>query len=176
MIRTDITGMQIRAYQDSDWSRLWPILRTVFREGESYPVSPDITQQKAMAYWTEPGKQSYVAVNAAEEMLGSYYIKPNQPSLGAHVCNCGYLVAEQARGQGVASRLCEHSQQVAVEMGYRAMQYNLVVTTNEPAVRLWKKMGFQVVGVLPEAFNSKSRGYVDALVMYKQLVDDSLNT
>ena len=101
--------------------------------------------------------------------LDTYFIKPNQPGLGAHVCNCGYIVSENARGQGVASSMCGHSQEVAVELGFRAMQYNLVVSTNEGAIRLWEKFGFQIIGILPNAFNSKSAGYVDALVMYKQL-------
>ena len=104
------------------------------------------------------------------EIFGTYYIKPNQPGLGAHVCNCGYIVSENARGQGIASSMCEHSQQVAVDLGFRAMQYNLVVSTNEGAIRLWKKHSFQVVGTLPNAFNSKSVGYVDALVIYKELI------
>ena len=160
--------MDIRPYQESDWDQVWAIIGRVFRAGETYPYPPDITEAEARKAWIEAPQETYVAADDGR-ILGTYYIRPNQPGLGSHVCNCGYIVAEEARGRGVASRLCEHSQQIAVETGYRAMQYNLVVSTNEVAVRLWKKMGLQVIGILPHAFNSRSAGYVDALVMYKEL-------
>ena len=161
--------MEIRKYQEPDWSRLWPAIEKVFRSGETYPLSPEITEQEAYKAWIELPQETYVATAGDGKLLGTYYIKPNQPGLGSHVCNCGYIVSESARGKGVASVMCEHSQQVAVEAGFRAMQYNLVVSTNEVAVRLWKKLGFQVIGILPKAFKSNSAGYVDALVMYKEL-------
>lgn len=161
--------MEIRKYRESDWSQVWPMIEKVFRAGETYPFSPEITEEEALIAWTELPQEIYVATAGDGEMLGTYYIKPNQPGLGSHVCNCGYIVSEEARGKGVASAMCEHSQLIAVEMGFRAMQYNLVVSTNDGAIHLWKKQGFQVIGILPKAFNSKSAGYVDALVMYKAL-------
>jgi RimJ/RimL family protein N-acetyltransferase len=161
--------MEIKKYDGSDWSQVWPIIELVFRAGETYAYSPEITEQEAHKIWIEMPQETYVATAGDGEILGTYYIKPNQPGLGAHVCNCGYIVSESARGKGVASRMCEHSQQVAVGLGFRAMQYNLVVSTNEGAIRLWKKLGFEVIGILPEAFKSRSAGYVDALVMYKVL-------
>ena len=145
------------------------MIEKVFRAGETYPVAPEISEQEAHQFWIELPRETYVATGQDDAILGTYYIKPNQPGLGAHVCNCGYIVSEDARGQGVGSDMCRHSQQTAVEMGFRAMQYNLVVATNEAAVHLWKKHGFQVTGTLPKAFNSRSKGYVDALLMYKQL-------
>ena len=104
-------------------------------------------------------------------MLGTYYIKTNQAGPGNHVCNCGYMVASAARGKGLATMMCEHSQQIALELGYKAMQYNFVVANNEGALRLWHKLGFTTVGVLPKAFNHPSKGLVDALVMYKWLLE-----
>ena len=148
---------------------MWPVIEKVFRAGETYPFSPEITEEEAFNAWTKLPQETYVAIDADGEVLGTYYIKPNQPGLGSHVCNCGYIVSESARGKGVASGMCEHSQQIAVEAGFRAMQYNLVVSTNDGAIHLWKKLGFQVIGILPKAFKSKSAGYVDALVMYKEL-------
>ncbi|MEW8587355.1 MAG: GNAT family N-acetyltransferase, partial [Candidatus Thiodiazotropha sp.] len=148
---------------------VWPIIEKVFRAGDSYAFSPGITEQEAFKVWVQIPRETYVATTDDGEVAGTYYIKPNQPGLGSHVCNCGYIVSEAARGRGVASRMCEHSQQVAVEAGFRAMQYNLVVSTNEGAIRLWKKLGFQAIGTLPNAYDSKSAGYIDALVMYKQL-------
>ncbi|MEW8032735.1 MAG: GNAT family N-acetyltransferase [Candidatus Thiodiazotropha endolucinida] len=161
--------MEIRKYKEADWSQVWPIIEKVFRAGETYPYSPEITEHEAQKIWVVMPQEIYVATAEDGEILGTYYIKPNQPGLGSHVCNCGYIVSANARGKGVASRMCEHSQQVAVDVGFRAMQFNLVVSTNEGAIRLWKKLGFQVIGTLPKAFKSKSAGYVDALVMYKEI-------
>ena len=161
--------MDIRKYQESDWGMVWPIIERVFREGETYPYSPKISEEEAHHIWVESPQQTYVVVAGDGSILGTYYIKPNQPGLGSHVCNCGYIVSESARGKGVASKMCAHSQEEAENQGFKAMQFNLVVSTNEGAVYLWKKLGFQVVGTLPNAFYSKSMGYVDALVMYKEL-------
>lgn len=161
--------MEIRKFQENDWSRVWPIIEKVFRSGETYAYSPDITEQDAHKAWIDLPRETYVAADEDNEILGTYYIKPNQPGLGSHVCNCGYIVSESARERGVASSMCEHSQQAALELGFRAMQYNLVVSTNKGAIRLWENHGFQVIGILPNAFNSRRFGYVDALVMYKQL-------
>jgi len=166
--------MKIRKYKESDWKYLWPIIEKVFRTGETYPYSPDITEDEAYSKWIETPQETYVCLDVCNEndnkILGTYYIKPNQPTLGAHVCNCGYIVSENARGKGVATRLCEHSQQIAIELGFRAMQYNLVVSTNTAAIHLWKKLGFDIIGTLPKAFKSRSHGYVDALLMYKELI------
>lgn len=102
-------------------------------------------------------------------VMGTYYIKTNQPGGGAHVCNCGYMVGEAARGQGVAARMCEHSQEAARALGYRAMQFNLVLSSNVGAIRLWERLGYDTVGRLPRAFDHPALGLVDALVMYKWL-------
>jgi ribosomal protein S18 acetylase RimI-like enzyme len=112
---------------------------------------------------------TYVAADESDDILGTYYIKPNQAALGAHVCNCGYIVAPDARNKGVASAMCRHSQAEALALGFRAMQYNLVVSSNEGAVRLWKSHDFELIGTLPEAFRHPQLGYVDAYVMYKIL-------
>ena len=162
--------MLIRPYRREDWESVWSILEPVFRAGETYAVSSDISAATAMVYWTSDPKRVFVAVDeVSEELLGTYYLKPNFDGPGSHVCNCGYVVSEKARGRGVASRMCEHSQAEAIGQGYRAMQYNLVVATNEVAVRLWKNMGFDIIGTLPEAFHHPRFGYVSAHVMYKPL-------
>jgi len=123
--------MTIRPYQDKDWAFVWAIIKPVIRAGETYAFSPDITEEQAHSVWIEKPEITYVAVRGDEDILGTYYIKPNQPTLGAHVCNCGYIVAEQARGRGIASAMCEHSQREAATRGYRAMQYNLVASSND---------------------------------------------
>ena len=162
--------LTIRPFNEADWNGIWQIVEPVFRAGDTYPYSPDITQDEAFEVWIATPQATYIAEDQENgAILGTYYIKPNQPSQGSHVCNCGYIVADAARGRGVASQMCEHSQQEAVRRGFHAMQYNLVVATNEGAVRLWQKMGFQIVGTLTEAFKHPELGFVDAHIMYKTL-------
>jgi ribosomal protein S18 acetylase RimI-like enzyme len=163
--------IRIRPFEPRDWPAVWGILQPVFRAGETYAFAPEIGEAEARRAWIEAPAATFVAIDSKDELVGTYYIKPNQPPLGAHVCNCGYVVAEKARGRGVASAMCEHSQAEAQARGFRAMQYNLVVSTNEGAIRLWKKHGFAVVGVLPGAFRHARLGYVDALIMFKKLAD-----
>lgn len=158
-----------RSYKEDDWPQVWAILEPVFRAGATYSFSPDITEEEAKKVWIDTPQSVYVYQDENKNILGTYYIKPNQPALGSHVCNCGYIVAEKARGQGIASKMCADSQEKAIALGFKAMQYNLVVSTNTDAIRLWGKNGFQTIGTLPKAFNHKELGFVDALVMYKQL-------
>jgi ribosomal protein S18 acetylase RimI-like enzyme len=161
--------VSIRRFRESDWPAVWPILRTTFEAGDTYAFSPDSTEYEIHRAWVEAPSATYVACAPDGQVLGTYFIKPNHPALGAHVCNCGYVVAPFAQGRGIAAAMCEHSQAEAVSMDFRAMQFNLVVATNERAVRLWKRLGFAVVGTLPRAFRHLRLGYVDALVMFKEL-------
>ena len=160
----------IRPLSEADWPAVWELMEPVIRAGDTYPYAIDMTVDDARRMWIEYPAATYVAEDAEGRILGTYYVKPNQPTLGAHVANCGYMVAEHARGRGIATQMCEHSQDEALRMGYRAMQYNLVVRTNEASVHLWQKMGFAIVGTLPGAFNHAEHGYVDAYVMYKELL------
>ena len=163
----------IRPYQESDWPMLWPILQATFAAGDTYTFSPESTEEEIHHVWIEVPAATFVACDDSDDtgrVTGTYYIKPNQPGLGAHVCNCGYVVAPDAQGKGIASAMCEHSQAEAIRMGFRAMQFNFVVATNERAIRLWEKHGFSIVGRLPGAFQHRRLGYVDAVVMFKQLV------
>jgi len=159
----------IRQLQPADWPSVWQILEPVFCAGDTYSFPSDISEQEAFRAWVELPMATFVAEDEHGQLLGSYYLKANQPGQGAHVCNCGYVVSEAARGQGIASKMCEHSQAEATRLGFRAMQYNLVVSTNTGAVRLWEKHGFAIVGTLPQAFRHPVAGYVDAFVMYKSL-------
>ncbi|MGB7873343.1 MAG: GNAT family N-acetyltransferase [Anaerolineales bacterium] len=161
--------INIRLFEQSDWADTWRIIEPVFRTGETYAFSPDITEEETYKLWIETPAATFVAVDEKNTIIGTYYIKKNQPGLGSHICNCGYIVAEESRGKGVASAMCAHSQREAISRGFRAMQYNLVVSSNEGAVRLWKKLGFEVIGTVPEAFHHHRLGYIDAYVMYKRL-------
>lgn len=159
----------IRPFDEKYWVAAWRIIEPVFRAGETYAFSPAITEEEAHEAWVEIPAATFVAIDNSDDVLGTYYVKPNQPGLGDHVCNCGYIVAAHAGGKGVASEMCQHSQREALSRGFLAMQYNLVVSTNEQAVRLWKRHGFEIVGTLPGAFRHSRLGFVGAHVMYKQL-------
>jgi ribosomal protein S18 acetylase RimI-like enzyme len=163
-------GLEIREYRESDWRGILPMLQETLRAGDTYAFSPQSTEAEIRKVWVEAPARTFVACDPDGQIYGTYFIKANQPGLGAHVCNCGYVVAPRAQGRGIAARMCEHSQALALAMGFRAMQFNFVVATNTRAIRLWERLGFSVVGRLPGAFNHRQLGYVDALVMFKQLV------
>ncbi|HEY8618352.1 N-acetyltransferase [Phenylobacterium sp.] len=160
--------MLIRPARDDDDAAILSIIGPTIRAGETYTLDPGMSDAEALAYWRAADKETFVA-EADGEVLGTYYMKANQAGGGAHVCNCGYMTAATATGKGVARRMCEHSIEHARSRGYRAMQFNFVVSTNERAVRLWRSLGFEVVGRLPLAFKHPAHGYVDALVMFQPL-------
>lgn len=158
----------IRLATPDDHDAIWPLLRDVFRAGETYAVDPRISRDAALDYWVTQARAAYVAEDAGR-IVGTYYIKTNQAGGGAHVCNCGYIVDAAAQGQGIAAQMCQHSQTAAAALGYRAMQFNLVLASNEGAVRLWERLGFAKVGTIPAAFVHPRLGDVDAFVMHKAL-------
>jgi L-amino acid N-acyltransferase YncA len=162
--------LTIRPAREADWPGIWAVFRPVVREGETYPLDTDLDEAGAQAYWFAPDKTIFVADDADRGIVGSYYIKPNSTGPAAHVANAGYIVRPDMRGRGVAQALCHHSLKEAARRGFRAMQYNLVISTNDRAVRLWQHMGFAIVGTLPGAFRRPDGDFVDALVMYQSLV------
>ena len=159
----------LKATED-DWPRIWHMLEPVFRSGDTYAFPRSITAEEARNAWMVLPNATYIAINDTGSVVGTYYLKTNFPGQGSHVCNCGYVVADSARGQGIASAMCIHSQDEARAAGYRCMQFNFVASSNEVALRLWSKHGFHIVGTLPEAFLHPSKGYIDAVVMYKKLI------
>ena len=166
-VRED-THYAIRKVSQKDFEAIFPIFKEIVEKGETYAYARDTDYDEAYHIWMEVPQETFV-VEAAGEIIATYYLKPNQPGQGAHVCNCGYMVASHARGRGIAATMCLHSQQRALALGYRAMQFNLVASSNTAAVALWRKMGFETVGRLPGAFAHPTLGEVDALVMYKVL-------
>ena len=162
------SNIHIRNYRESDREHLWSILEPTFRSGESYPVDQNISKEDGLAYWLQAKHQVFLAEREGVA-VGTYFLKTNQSGGGSHVANCGYIVAPEATGCGIASAMCVHSQEQARQQNYRAMQFNFVISTNKGAVSLWQKHGFEIVGTLPEAYAHPSLGLVDAFVMYKTI-------
>ena len=140
--------MNIREATENDFDAIWPIFNEVVSAGETYAYPKETTKSEALNIWIRSPRKSYV-VEENSQILGTYYIKTNQGGPGEHVCNCGYMVSSKARGKGLATAMCDHSQKIATELGYKAMQLNFVASSNECAVRLWNKLGFEIVGRLP---------------------------
>lgn len=161
--------MIIRPAIDSDREAIWRIFRHVISTGDTYVFDPAMPRDEALAYWFRGDTHTYVAEHDGK-IVGTYIIKPNQPALGSHVANGSYMVSSDARGLGVGKAMGQHSLQAARGLGFRAMQFNCVVSTNEAAVRLWQQLGFKITGTLPGAFRHASLGYVDAHVMFQSLV------
>ena len=143
--------MKIREITENDFENIWPIFEEIVHAGETYAYPRDIKKDAAKQLWIEYSSKTFVFEDE-NGILGTYYIKTNQSGPGQHVCNCGYMVSSKARGQGIASKMCEHSQLMAKKLGYKAMQFNFVASTNDIAVQLWDKLGFETVGRLPKAF------------------------
>ncbi|HEY4082060.1 MAG TPA: N-acetyltransferase [Burkholderiaceae bacterium] len=161
--------LTIRRAEAQDFEQIWPILQAIAASGEVFAWPRDVGPEMARQLWMQAPQQLTCVAEQDGRILGSYYVKPNQLGGGAHVCNAGYAVAEAARGQGLAAAMCEHSQALARELGFTAMQFNFVVSSNEAAVHLWTRLGFATVGRLPGAFDHPRLGWVDALVMFKRL-------
>jgi L-amino acid N-acyltransferase YncA len=160
--------MLIRPASKDDQDAIWRIISPTIRAGETYALDRNLGQADALAYWMGPDRETFVAEENGL-ILGTYYIRPNQAGGGRHVCNCGYMTDTAAGGRGVARQMHEHSLVYARSKGFRAMQFNFVISSNERAVRLWQSLGFEIVGRLPDAFLHPSRGYVDALIMFRVL-------
>ena len=169
MTRSDIPSDRVvRPAVQPDRDAIWSILEPVIRAGETYTLPCDLTRAQALDYWFSPGHEVFV-VEDSGHLLGTYYLRANQQGGGAHVANCGYITAAHATGRGVARLMCAHSLEHASQRGFRAMQFNFVVASNHRAIRLWRSFGFEIAGRLPLAFLHPTLGYVDALVMVRDL-------
>jgi ribosomal protein S18 acetylase RimI-like enzyme len=160
--------ISVRAATLSDAEVVWPILEPVIRAGETYTLPREKTREAALAWWFSPAHEVFLAEESSAA-VGTYFLRANQQGGGAHVANCGYITAPAASGRGVARAMCAHSLDRARARGFRAMQFNFVVSINERAVRLWQSFGFEIVGRLPGAFQHPTAGFVDAYVMYRPL-------
>ncbi len=161
-------AMHIRKAEPGDAEAIAAIILPTIRDGTTYALNPEMSEADALAYWLNADKETFVAEDEGR-IVGTYYMRPNKGGGCRHVCNCGYMTSATATDKGIAGRMFEHSLEHARSRGYRAMQFNFVVSTNERAVRLWQRLGFEIVGRLPDAFQHPANGYVDALVMFRAL-------
>ena len=160
--------IEIRQATPEDHEQIWDIIRQVIAEGDTYVFSPDSPKEKMLAYWCGEDRHTYVAT-IDDKVVGTFVIKDNQPDLGSHIANAGYMTSPAASGQGVGKAMGEFSLVVAKQLGYKAMQFNIVIATNQRAVRLWGKLGFKIIGEIPDAFNHRQNGLTNAYIMYRKL-------
>lgn len=161
--------MEIRTATPADFAEIWPLFQAVIRSGDTYVFTPETPEQDAYDYWFGRGVRCWVAVHE-QRIVGMYKLIDNQRGLGAHVANASFMVDQKVRGLGIGKALGLHCIDQVTTLGYRAIQFNFVVSTNTLAVALWQKLGFKIIATLPEAFNHRQLGYVDAYVMHRVLV------
>lgn len=157
-----------RLAKPTDHKSLWEIIQPIIRKGGTYVFSPDISEQEIMAYWMGKDKSTFVA-EMDGKIVGTFYLKPNQPGLGNHVCNAGFMVDEKESGKGIGRQMGLFALSEAKKEGFLAMQFNFVVSTNQPAVKLWQSLGFDIIGEIPEAYRHPEKGLVGAYVMYRRV-------
>ncbi len=160
--------IEIRKAEERDKPAVWQIIKVVIAGGDTYVFAPGTPEEEMMAYWFSPEKHNYVAVEN-EEVLGTYWIKANQPGLGDHVGNGAYMVSPEATGKGIGKMMAEHSIEEARRLGFKSIQFNFVVKSNEIAVKLWKSIGFEIIGEIPDAFRHKQDGLTNAYIMFREL-------
>lgn len=163
-----LNDITIRRATAADADGIWRIFEEVVKRGDTYAFQPDITREEALSFWMSEKNETYVACDG-DEIVGTYIIRANQPGLGSHVANAGYMVRSDMQGRGIGRKMCDHSLNVARKSGFLAMQFNLVVSTNTAAVALWQSLGFSIVGTLPGVFRHRKLGLVDAYVMHRFL-------
>ncbi|RYE73899.1 MAG: GNAT family N-acetyltransferase [Myxococcales bacterium] len=164
-----MSQLRIRHFDEDDWQDFWPILRAVVDAGETYALDPSMTLADAQEFWTGPANANVVTVRDGSTLLGSAKMGANRPAQGSHVGTASFMVADEARGRGVGRALGEYVVQWHRDHGFRAIQFNAVVSTNTAAVRLWQSLGFEIIGTVPGAFRRPSGEYADLHVMHLDL-------
>ena len=161
--------VSIRKYKDEDREGIEKIIKYVVSQGDSYTYSPDTPLESVIEDWISPEKDTFVVITEEGEVVGTFYIKANQIGLGSHIANGSYMVAPDARRKGIGKLMGEFSIEEAKRQGYRAMQFNFVVKSNEKAVKLWQNLGFEIIGEIPNAFRHSQNGMTNAYIMYRKL-------
>jgi L-amino acid N-acyltransferase YncA len=161
--------VEVRLATAADWDAIWDIFREVVTRGDTYALDPGMSRQDALGYWFQAGTRPYIAESSGR-IVATYMLRPNQSGGGSHVANAAFMVAPDVRAHGIGREMGQHCLSEAQRLGFRAMQFNFVVSTNKSAIRLWKQLGFKIVGTLPHAFRHPENGYVDVYLMYRSLV------
>jgi GNAT superfamily N-acetyltransferase len=160
--------LNIRRTVAEDADAIWQILEEIIKNGDAFAYAPDSTREEMLDYWLDPNKHTYSAF-IADELVGTFFMQNNQPGLGSHVANAGYATSPKVYGRGIGRQMGLFSLEEARRLGYKAMQFNIVVKSNERAVRLWQDIGFQIVGEIPEGFQHKTLGLVNIYIMHQKL-------
>ena len=160
--------LEIRKAVEADKPEVWEIIKAVIKGGDTYVFYPNTSKEKMLAFWFAEDKQIYVAL-IENKIVGTFFFKANQPDLGSHIANAGYMVAPEATGKRIGRTMAEFSLEEARKLGYKAMQFNFVVKSNEVAIKLWLALGFEIIGEIPEAFRHAENGLTNALIMYRKL-------
>jgi len=160
--------IELRKATDNDKPAIWQIIKAVIAGGDTYVFSPDSGEAEMMAYWFTPDKHNYVAALDGE-VVGTFWLRANQPGLGSHVANAAYMVSPNAGGKGIGRQMAEYSFGEARKLGFSAMQFNFVVKSNTVAVKLWESVGFEIIGEIPDAFDHAKNGMTNAYIMYRKL-------
>ncbi|MBC7900893.1 MAG: GNAT family N-acetyltransferase [Saprospiraceae bacterium] len=160
--------IEIRTAANHDKPAVWQIIKSVISGGDTYVFAPDSTEEEMTAYWFSAEKHVYVA-ELDGEIVGTMWLKSNQPGLGSHVGNAAYMVSPNAKGKGVGRKMAELSIKEARRLGFKSIQFNFVVKSNEIAVKLWQSVGFQIIGEIPNAFRHAKNGMTNAYIMYRKL-------
>jgi GNAT superfamily N-acetyltransferase len=169
MIRADRVTMHIRPFVESDWPKVWPIVREVVRAADTFAYDPAMTEAQARATWIEAPPGLTVVAVEGQGVLGTAKMGPNRPGPGSHVATASFMVAADARGRGVATALCRFALDWARERGFAGMQFNAVAESNRAAVELYKRLGFRLIGTVPGAFAHPTQGRVGLHIMYREL-------
>ena len=160
--------IQIRTATDSDKPSVWRIIKAVIATGDTYVFHPDSPESEMISFWFSPEKYVYVAEQAGA-IVGTFWLKANQPGLGSHVGNAAYMVAPETAGKGIGRQMAEFSLDEAKRLGFTAIQFNFVVASNTAAVKLWQSIGMEIIGEVPDAFDHREHGMTNALIMYRKL-------
>jgi L-amino acid N-acyltransferase YncA len=165
----DASQLNIRPAAQADRDAIWNVFHDIVALGDTYAFDPGMSREEALAYWFRADTRTYVAENDGG-VVGTYILRANQSGAGSHVANAAFMVAPEAQGQGIGRAMAEHCLSEARRLGFRAMQFNFVVSTNTSAIHLWQQLDFKIVGTLPGAFRHPEAGYVDVYVMFRSLL------
>lgn len=169
-LRLGTTMIEISPADSADFEEIWALFHTMVKQGDTYVYAPNTSRTEAYTLWMTEPEQTFVALDD-DDLVGTYILKKNQPGLGSHVASAEFIIAPALRHHGVGKLLCQHAIEQARTAGYKAMQFNFIVSSDEKTIRMWQSLGFNIVGTVPQAFHHQSLGYIDAHIMYQWIAE-----